>query len=217
MGLNGYTQIPVVRGTVCGEKADRMTLGVFMGWLHLPLEITLWAFMEEPILQPGEEYMVMPQAAVAQNFGVSGHSYSTSSTASGVYGYNNRTSGTTRGVQGVVQSGSGFGVVGALDPSGSSSGAGVYGLNNASSGSGVGVEGYNGSSSGWAGNFTSLGNGVTVSAASGKTGLVVSGGSKSAAVATSDGDRLLYHEESTEILFTDYGFGSLQDGLFTII
>ena len=45
------------------------------------------------------------------------------------------------------------------------------------------------------------------------TALVVIGGTKSAAVPTSDGDRLLYNEESTEVWFADYGFGVLQNGV----
>ena len=38
------------------------------------------------------------------------------------------------------------------------------------------------------------------------------GVSKNAVVGTSDGSRLLYTEESTEVWFTDYGFGKLDDG-----
>jgi hypothetical protein len=147
------------------------------------------------------------------NYGVTGSTYSTTSLASGVYGFNNRTTGTTKGVMGVVRAKNGIGVIGALDPSGNGNGAGVYGENAALSGTGVGVEGYNSASSGWAGYFTSLAHGVTINAAAGKTGLVVTGGSKSASVPTSDGDRLLYNEESTEVLFTDYGFGTLQNGV----
>ena len=146
------------------------------------------------------------------NYGVTGSTYSTTSEAAGVYGFNNRTSGTTNGVLGVVKAKDGVGVVGGLAPSGDGDGAGVYGANAASTGTGVGVEGYNDASSGWAGYFTSLANGVAIDSASGKTGLVVYRGSKSAAVPTSDGDRLLYNEESTEVLFTDYGFAVLQDG-----
>ena len=37
-------------------------------------------------------------------------------------------------------------------------------------------------------------------------------GTKNAVVGTSDGSRLLYTEESTEVWFTDYGFGKLDDG-----
>jgi hypothetical protein len=75
----------------------------------------------------------------------------------------------------------------------------------------VGVYGV--SDTGWAGVFYSTqGNGVWVTAAAGGAGLLVSGGSKNAVVPTDQGDRLLYTEESTEVWFTDYGFGTLTDG-----
>lgn len=70
------------------------------------------------------------------------------------------------------------------------------------------------SGSGWAGSFdaTGSGNGVYISTPAGTTGLTVSGGSKNAVVATSEGARLLYSEESSAVWFTDYGFGRLADG-----
>ncbi len=71
-------------------------------------------------------------------------------------------------------------------------------------------------STGWAGMFTGVGNGVRVSVPAGKVGLEVNGGTKSAVVGTDDGARLLYTEESTEVWFTDYGFGQLEDGLAVI-
>jgi hypothetical protein len=46
----------------------------------------------------------------------------------------------------------------------------------------------------------------------GATGLLVSGGTKSAAMPTSRGVRALYCEEATEVWFSDYGFGRLDDG-----
>ena len=144
---------------------------------------------------------------------MTGNTYSTNDIASGVYGFNNRTIGSTRGVQGKVVASDGFGVMGWLDPEENGSGAGVYGANSAPNGPGVGVEGHNISANGWAGYFVSEdGNGVTITSPSGSTGLIVYGGSKSAAVPTSDGDRLLYNEEATEVLFSDYGFGQLDDG-----
>lgn len=133
--------------------------------------------------------------------------------AAGVFGVNDRVSaGSTRGVQGQVRSSYGFGVIGFLSTTTNGNGAGVYGRNSASTGSGAGIEGYNNSADGWAGRFTSVSNGVAIYAAPGKVGLTVSGGSKNAAVATSDGDRLLYSEESSEVWFSDYGFGYTQDG-----
>jgi hypothetical protein len=56
------------------------------------------------------------------------------------------------------------------------------------------------------------GNGVYIASPASTVGLVVYGGTKSAAVSTDEGDRLLYTEESTEVWFTDYGFGQLTDG-----
>ena len=54
--------------------------------------------------------------------------------------------------------------------------------------------------------------GVYISSATGLPGLLVIGGNKSAVVATSQGSRALYTEESSEVWFTDYGFGHLENG-----
>lgn len=97
-------------------------------------------------------------------------------------------------------------------------GYGVLGWNKATTGNtSIGVRGVTDSSTGWAGYFyTSAGNGVYISTPSGKTGLQVIGGSKSAVVRAEGGSRLLYTEESTEVWFTDYGFGKLQNGVAVI-
>lgn len=151
------------------------------------------------------------------NYGVLGATNSQHGQAAGVYGANDRISfGSTRGVQGQVRSLDGYGVIGFLSPTTDGNGAGVYGRNSATTGTGAGTEGYNSSVDGWAGKFTSVSNGVAIHAASGKVGLTVSGGSKNAAVATSDGDRLLYTEEATEVWFSDYGFGQTENG-FTLV
>jgi hypothetical protein len=71
-------------------------------------------------------------------------------------------------------------------------------------------------STGWAGMFTGIGNGIRVSVPVGKVGLEVIDGTKNAVVGTEDGARLLYTEESTEVWFTDYGFGELEEGLAVI-
>jgi hypothetical protein len=69
------------------------------------------------------------------------------------------------------------------------------------------------SSGGWAANFSAEnGNGVLISTPSETVGLTVSGGTKNAAVETDEGTRLFYTEESTEVWFTDYGFGELVNG-----
>lgn len=108
--------------------------------------------------------------------------------------------GGRNGVIGVTKHRSGIGVLGWDKSSG---GWGIYGRTDAASG--------------WAGSFyTNVGNGVYISAPAGKTGLNVASGTKNAVVRTDDGGRLLYTEESTEVWFTDYGFGKLQNGVAVI-
>lgn len=55
------------------------------------------------------------------------------------------------------------------------------------------------------------GRGVRINTNTGVTALAVYGGTKSAIVATTQGARALYTEESSEVWFTDYGFGRLQN------
>ncbi len=72
---------------------------------------------------------------------------------------------------------------------------------------------------GWAGSFFGNGtnsNGVYISAPLGKTGLNVGGGTKNAIVPTSQGARKLYTEESTQVWFSDYGYGTMQNGSASI-
>jgi hypothetical protein len=98
------------------------------------------------------------------------------------------------------------------------SGYGVFGVNLATSGYySTGVRGATFSPSGWAGYFTSAGNGVLIQTPEGKTGLSVSGGTKNAVVETDQGSALLYSEESSEVWFSDYGFGKLVDGTAQIV
>lgn len=89
-------------------------------------------------------------------------------------------------------------------------GQGLYG---GSSGAGEALYAVN-TGTGWAGYFvvTGLGKGVYITVPQGSTGLNVASGTKNAVVATSSGARLLYTEESTEVWFTDYGFGKLHNG-----
>jgi hypothetical protein len=103
------------------------------------------------------------------------------------------------------------GVIGISKESG---GYGLYGQNQSASGDySIGVYGESSSATGWAGYFwNGVGNGVYVSGGSGKVGLTVAGGSKNAVVATDEGSHLLYSEESSEVWFSDYGFGQLQEG-----
>ena len=92
--------------------------------------------------------------------------------------------------------------------------AAVYGKTN---GTGAAIKGET-YGSGWAGSFvgTGVGNGVYISTPSQSDALNVVGGTKNAIVATSQGARHLYAEESSEVWFTDYGFGKLQDGQVNI-
>jgi len=69
---------------------------------------------------------------------------------------------------------------------------------------------------GWAGYFYGYTKGVYITAPKGQPGLHVANGTKSAVVATSQGARALYTEESTEVWFSDYGFGSLDNGYASI-
>jgi hypothetical protein len=119
----------------------------------------------------------------------------------------------------VLETGSTGSTYGLLANTFSPNGAAVYGYAE-SGGTGVAAYGYSGSalnayaasSDGWAGVFSSAGNGVHIFTDIGKSGLIVENGSKSAAVNTSDGMRLLYSEEATQVWFADYGFGRLQAG-----
>jgi hypothetical protein len=70
-------------------------------------------------------------------------------------------------------------------------------------------------STGWAGRFWGAeptAHGVYISTYTGQTGLQVVNGTKSAVVPTASGARALYSEESSEVWFTDYGFGQLRAG-----
>jgi hypothetical protein len=60
-------------------------------------------------------------------------------------------------------------------------------------------------------NGSSTGKGVLIQTKGG-AGLQVVNGSKNAVVSTPSGSKALYTEESTEVWFTDYGFGKLTNG-----
>ncbi len=209
-----HTATSGVRYGLWGESASKDARGVFGSATTTDgsgVAIGVYGQTDSPTGRGVTGYATNGSGA---NHGVVGATYSTNFSAAGVYGFNNRTSGTTRGIVGESMSPDGYGVYGELVRGGLySTGTGVYGLNRAASGDGVGVVGQNISPDGWGGQFISVvGNGVQIYSTTGKVGLVVSGGSKNAAVPTSDGDRLLYSEESTEVWFSDYGFGQLQDG-----
>jgi hypothetical protein len=158
-------------------------------------------------------------ASTGATYGVLGVTDSSSNGTAGVFGVNRQNSGDIRAVQGVIESSNGIGVFGYVDPDtiGPNSPNGVLGINYPTTGTGIGVHGYNFADNGWAGRFDSGDrNGVKISSTAGSIGLVVSGGSKNAAVRTSDGDRLLYSEESTEVWFTDYGSAILRNGIATV-
>lgn len=209
-----HTDMSGVRYGLWGESASSDARGVFGSATSTSgsgLAIGVYGETDSP---SGRGVHGFASNESGSSYGVTGSSWSTDFFAAGVYGFNNRNSGATRGVAGESISPDGYGVYGELDrESQYGTGTGVYGLNRGSSGDGVGMLGQNTSPEGWGGQFHSVvGNGVLIYSATGKIGLVVSGGSKNAAVPTSDGDRLLYSEESTEVWFSDYGFGELQDG-----
>jgi hypothetical protein len=161
-------------------------------------------------------------------------------TGRGVYGYATSSTGNTYGVYGYTASQDGFPVAGVeygafgwdgawWEPAGfftgrngvigysDANGYGVIAEHVATSGSGAGLFASTRSPDAYSGRFwTSYGHGVSISTPGGKVGLSVSGGTKNAVVAAEDGARLLYTEESSEVWFTDYGFGQLEDGLAVI-
>jgi hypothetical protein len=144
------------------------------------------------------------------NYGVIGSSVDNH----GVYGYTSNTAAS--GVVG-LQTGYSTGDWIKWNPGGYFGGLnGVVGVTKANGGYGVaGLDSSTGG--GWAGYFTSAtGSGVYISAPTGNTGLTVASGTKNAVVATDEGSKLLYSEESTEVWFTDYGFGQLEDGVAVI-
>lgn len=150
-------------------------------------------------------------------YGLWGQSNST--TGRGVFASTTTFTGDTRGLQGRSASANGLGVFGYNDCIGDSvtcDGVGVYGYNVSTSGTGEAIHAFNNAPNGWAGWFDSEGNGVRIRSEVGKTGLVVIDGTKSAAVRTSSGDRLLYNEEATEVWFADYGIGVLRNGVATV-
>ena len=195
-----------------GETASS-GIGTFGSkWVHTDTSGTRYGLWGESKSTSGRALYGRATSSSGQTLGVLGRTDSTSDGTSGVYGLHARNFGSGRGVTGASQAPNGLGVYGYNYNTGGS-GIGVGGVNLATSGAGIAIWGANESPDGWAGVFSSpSGHGVHIAAATGKTGLIVSGGSKSAVVRTSDGDRLLYNEESTEVWFTDYGFGKLAGG-----
>lgn len=161
------------------------------------------------------------------NGGAGNGLYGTSETGIGVYGRTNSTS--SSGVIG-IQTGyltsdfSGYwnpggffggrnGVIGVTKEVG---GYGVFGV--AKADNSFGISGLNNATSGYAGYFySSITNGVYIYSPIGTTALSVAGGTKNAVVETDEGSTLLYSEESTEVWFTDYGFGTINDHFVQII
>jgi hypothetical protein len=75
----------------------------------------------------------------------------------------------------------------------------------------------NGGLDSWAGQFHHSGSGGGVQiTTNGGPGLQVLGGTKNAVVKARSGARALYTEESTEVWFTDYGFGRLTNGFVRV-
>ncbi len=207
-----HTDTGGVRYGLYGESASNEARGVYGSATYTGSSGLAIGVVGESDAQTGRGVHGYASNGTGVSYGVTGATYSTDPTASGVLGFIARTTGSARGVQGKVISTNGVGVYGNHDSTGSGTGAAIYGHNAAASGVGYGIYGYNSSVDGWSGNFVSVSNGVVIQSANGSTGLVVNGGSKSASVPTSDGDRLLYNEESTEVWFSDYGNAQLEGG-----
>jgi hypothetical protein len=127
--------------------------------------------------------------------------------SAGAFNTNNASSTT----QTLFVSNSGNGQAGLFWSSNPNSGGNTLKIQNDGLGTALDVQNFRGA---WAAQFSSnqLGlNGVYISTLGGQ-GLQVVGGAKNAVVGTSDGARALYTEESTEVWFTDYGFGRLTNG-----
>lgn len=140
--------------------------------------------------------------ANANNYGVYASANSTTGVGVAAFGYGD--SGT-----GVYASGTRYGV---NTSSSSTLGRAINARATATSGPARAIHARTDSPNGWGGVFSSAGNGVYIVTPNGKIGLTVVNGTKNAAVATEDSTRLLYTEESTEVWFTDYGFGTLERG-----
>jgi hypothetical protein len=131
------------------------------------------------------------------------------STGTGVFGYATSTDGIA--VAGMQSSYSASDMGGYWKPGGVFGGRnGVCGITKDSGGYGVlGISLHFG---GWAGYYYSTGNGVAITSGADKVGLIVYNGTKNAAVEAGGTTRMLYCEESSEVWFTDYGFGRLNAG-----
>lgn len=194
-GLNGVAGISHSKDGAGGRfYNDAQGYGVYAETTS-PLEATRPALAG---LNKGSGYGVMGQskngtgvAGKGLKLGVHGVATATKAKAAGVFG-------SASGIKGIGVEGS------------SNKGKAVYGHTL----SGKAVVGAASKPLGWAGYFTGLNgaNGVYIATDQGAIGLYVDGGSKSAVVPTSQGKRLLYAEEATEVYFTDYGSGRLTDG-----
>jgi len=225
-GVHGESEAATgANAGVSGQSKSRGGRGV-MGFAS-PSAGTTIAVYGESHSTAGQGVLGVTQAATGSVYGA----YGLSRSPDGVGAYGEATAGTgaTHGVYGETASTGGRGVngwaskssgstVGVLGRSQSPDGTGVSGVASAASGDTVGVYASLGKASGgWAGWFeSSVGNGVYIKVPAGKKGLVVAGGTKPGVVATSDGARLMYMEESTEVWFVDYGWGQLREGMAVV-
>ena len=185
----------------------------------------------------GNVYGLYGESLSSSGVGVFGYGSMVDSSAYGVFAKSNSTSGIglhgiatsatgpTVGVGGEAVSIGGTGIIGwATSTTGVS--YSIYGESSSVNGTGArgdaavpagncgGVWGLIYAPNGWTGRFTSdYGNGVYISVPPNKIGLSVASGTKNAVVPTEDGARLLYVEEATEVWFSDYGFGQLENGV----
>jgi hypothetical protein len=160
----------------------------------------------------------------ANGAGYGVHGFNNSASGYGVYGVNLATggcairgNGSNIGIYGTTNALNGKGVLGETNTQGS---FGVYGTN--SYAGGIGIEGYSSAISGNGIGVVGLsvspsGYGVYGQNSQGGYGVYCSGnfavtGAKNAIVATSQGYRKLYSQESPEVWFEDYGEGQLMGG-----
>jgi hypothetical protein len=214
-----------LRGSLYNGPGDYVTVDEGLHVENTATSGTVYSLWGETSSTNGRGVLGYATATTGTSYGVWGWGGAPDSL--GVYGYNNSTTGNAVGVKGTTNSNDlGTGVWGVADATTGTT-YGVYGENyaggaaslgwhKATSGSGLGVWGYTSSPDAWAGQFSGVGNGVRIVTLTDKIGLTVTGGSKNAAVPTTEGERLLYTEESTEVWFTDYGFGHLDKGQVVI-
>ncbi len=191
-GLNGENTSPGGTGVIGKNSAST---GAGYGVYGITNSPTGYGVYGTHLLPGGTAIYGRSWALSGNGIGVYGGT--DSSTGFGVYGVNSATSGSGVAVYGETKSpnyGQGFGVYGK-----SLGGPGVYGEGGSVGVYGISTTGYGSYGVYCAGDFRCTGNSSIL-------------GTKSAVVATSQGPRKLYSQESPEVWFEDFGEGQLQGG-----